>query len=87
MGWINLNKLFVCSPIHLRVVLSCMRKVRKEEHFPGPCWMLQGRNLGLEALWAAGCVFDLGDLSDGVYQLTLSNSDRTETHRLVKASD
>ena len=48
---------------------------------------MQGRNLRSGSFVGGRCVFDLGDLSDGVYQLTLSNSDRTETHRLVKASD
>ena len=48
---------------------------------------MQGRNLRSGSFVGSRCVFDLGDLSDGVYQLTLSNSDRIETHRLVKASD
>ena len=48
---------------------------------------MQGRNLRSGSFVGGRCVFDLANLSDGVYQLTLSNSDRTETHRLVKASD
>ena len=56
---------------------ACGRSGRKNTGFVFSVWKLCGRPV---------CV-RLGDLSDGVYQLTLSNSDRTETHRLVKASN